>query len=124
MLLTVFTFFITLLILVLSHEFGHFLGDVAADSPSAQAGIKTGDQVIALNGIKLESVDQLVALIKEKAGEKIILTLSNEQNETRMVEVIPRPSPPPGQGALGVSLGSVVIANLEYKTPLQKIASG
>lgn len=101
-----------------------FVQEVSPDSPAAQAGFKAGDQIAEFNGVKLENSNQLLDLSKKHGGEKVELTLTNEQNQTRKVEIVPRAVPPAGQGPLGISLAVLPIARLNYETPGQKIASG
>lgn len=100
------------------------IGGVAADSPAASAGIKSGDRVLELNGVKLESGEEVISLTKQYAGQEATFTLEDPSKNTRQVKVIPRENPPAGQGPLGVELGSINIANLNYETPGQKLASG
>lgn len=100
------------------------IGQVASDSPAATAGITSGDQAIAFNDVKLTESDQLVDLIKSNAGEKVTLTLKDTDGKTRQVEITPRKNPPAGQGALGVQLGTITIAHLNYTSLTQKIVSG
>ena len=101
------------------------IGQVATDSPAAAAGIKGDERVLKVNDESIESSEELSNLIKQNAGKKVILTLSDIQKiDTHIVELTPRENPPQGQGPLGVSLGQVDLVTLEYKTPLQKIFAG
>ncbi|MBI3485625.1 site-2 protease family protein [Candidatus Daviesbacteria bacterium] len=101
------------------------IDSLSKGSPAEQAGIKEGERVVALNDNFIKSSQDLVDQTKLHAGEQVKLTLSDlEQKNYRSVEIIPRKSPPKGQGALGVSLNSFDVANLEFKDPLQKILSG
>lgn len=100
------------------------VGRVAEDSPASAAGVNPGDRISEFDGQKLENGEQLFTLTKEKGGEKVSLTLIDPEEEKRQVEVTPRKDPPEGQGPLGVELGSVTIAHLNYQTTSQKIFSG
>lgn len=101
------------------------IGQVATDSPAATAGIKGNDRVIAVNNEPIDSADELSGLIKQNAGKKVSMTVSDlQKTETRTLEVTPRENPPQGEGPLGVSLGQVEFVTLEYRTPLQKIFAG
>lgn len=100
------------------------IGQVASDSPAAQVGIKASDRITQLNGIQLENADQLVDLTKQYADKKISLTLVDANEKTRIVEIVPRENPPQGQGALGVELGTITIAHLNYQSGIQKLFSG
>ena len=49
---------------------------VGDGTPAANAGLKDGDVIIAVNGQRVESADSLVAQIREKtAGDKVTLTV-------------------------------------------------
>lgn len=77
---------------------------VESDSPAAQAGIKAGDKIIALNQVPFAQVEPSFSQkIAELEGQSV--QLSVEQNgQTRDVNLTPRTNPPAGQGAMGVSL--------------------
>ncbi len=101
------------------------IGNVASDSPALAAGIKSGERVLTVNSEEISSTEELGYVIKQHAGKQINMTLSDPlKTEVRSVEVTPRENPPQGQGPLGVSLGQVEIAVLNYSTPAQKIFSG
>lgn len=101
------------------------IGDVAPASPAQTAGMASGDRVVAFNDSQVNDADQLVKKTQENLGKKVKLTLSDPQKTTfRTVELTPRENPPPGQGALGVSLGTFTIANLNYLEPWQKALAG
>jgi regulator of sigma E protease len=101
------------------------IGDVAPDSPAQKAGLERGDRITSINGEAVSSSEQLINKTRDHAGQVIKLVLEDVQTkEQRTIEVTPRVDPPAGQGALGVALGSFNVANLEYKTPLQKAFSG
>lgn len=100
------------------------IGGIAPGSPAAGAGINTGDRLLEINGTKLTSSDQVIILSRQQAGEKITLVLEDSSNNKRQVDVVPRTNPPAGQGPLGVELGSMMVAHLNYETLNQKLASG
>ncbi len=99
------------------------IGQVSPNSPADQVGIKPGDQVVGFNAQKITSGEQLITLTKENTGKSSTLTLQNDQNNLRTVTVTPRANPPAGQGALGVELGTVSVANLSYQGG-QRVFSG
>lgn len=101
-----------------------FIGEIKDGSPAQQAGINRGERVVAFNDVKLKSANELIDLTKKHVGESVTLTLANEEDKERKVEIIPRVNPPEGQGALGVALGTVMMANLDYQTVPQKVFSG
>ncbi len=101
------------------------IGEVAKGSPAEQANLKAGERIVKIDGEQVQSSGQLVLLTKERAGQEVSLTVSDPQGtQLRTVRLTPRKNPPPGQGAIGVSLGSFTVANLDYQSPWQKLLSG
>lgn len=101
------------------------IGQVAKGSPAQEAGIHSGDQMVAINGENIIEGKQAIEKTKSLAGQEIKLTLANpETHQTKVVQVTPRKNPPEGEGPLGVTLGQVKVANLLYEKPWQKILSG
>lgn len=107
-----------------TEETAIFVGEVAENSPAKTAGVKVRDRIVAFNDTQLQDADELVDRTKKHAGEKVSLTLADEEDQRRTVEVVPRTQPPKGEGALGVSLGTVTFANLDYRSLDQKLFSG
>lgn len=101
-----------------------YILDVAKNSPAKQVGLKTGDQITAIDGKKLTDEKNLIDETKKFAGKKITLTILDSSNKSRGVSITPRINPPAGQGPLGVGLNGFQTANLEYKTFGQKLLSG
>lgn len=100
------------------------VGNVAKKSPAELVGIKQGERIIKLNDLPVMDSEKLVESIQKNSGEAITLTVVNPQDQARQIDVVPRTSPPKGEGPLGISLGTVTIAKLTYDTPMQKITSG
>lgn len=98
---------------------------VSADSPAGKAGLKTGDSIsqvksqryesagVSPETIKVDKVEDFQNFIKSHSGEQITLTV-NRKGQSLDVFLVPRVSPPEGQGALGVALERV--ATLVEKT--------
>jgi putative serine protease PepD len=73
------------------------LQSVAADGPSAKAGLKTGDAVIAIDGEAVSGADSLVAQIRErKPGATVALTVVRD-GSTQKVDVTLGTRPTSGQ---------------------------
>ena len=63
------------------------LGTVLADGPAAHAGLKAGDELVALNGTPVQSFAEVVALINAHPGE----TLSIDYRRDRIVHTVQVP---------------------------------
>ena len=101
------------------------ISDVVKNSPAEVAGIKSGDRVMSINGESIDSSATLINKTKELAGEEVVLVLANPTGvNQRLVKLTPRKNPPTGQGALGVAVGQLDIANIAYETPAQKLLAG
>lgn len=78
---------------------------VAPNSPAMQVGLLPGDIITTVDGEPIESIEALISIVAERAGEPItMMILRDDQVET--VNVTPRLDPPPGEGALGVALSN------------------
>lgn len=88
---------------------------IIPNSPAQEAGIGPQDRIVEVEGKKIESPDEFLALVKSWAGTGVNLTLENgkttllfeglveQETVRRVVTVVPRVNPPEGQGALGVN---------------------
>ncbi|MEU6999437.1 trypsin-like peptidase domain-containing protein [Nonomuraea sp. NPDC046570] len=72
---------------------------VEPNGPAGKAGLKAGDVIVEMDGLKLQDGDELIALIRSKApGSKINLTYkrgSQEKTVTVTVEAETEPTPTP-----------------------------
>lgn len=100
------------------------VGKVAANSPAEQAGVKLGDRISKIDQTTIEDSGQLSSVTKEHAGQPVILTLISPEGVSRQVSVTPRANPPAGEGSMGVEIGTVRVANLNYQTWPQRLAAG
>lgn len=78
---------------------------VVAGSAAADAGLRPGDELVAVDGTPVESWDDLKAAIEARGGELTIFTVSRGD---RTVEIEAVPSERDGEGFLGVAPGSEV----------------
>lgn len=99
------------------------ISDVAEGRAAEKAGIKIGDSIIAANGQKLATIDQLQGVVRGNEGKEVALTLENPvNNSVRQVTVVPQYNESLKAAAIGVGLGELV--SLRYDTWLQKLFSG
>lgn len=78
---------------------------VAEGSPAEAAGLQPGDLIYAVNDTVISRDNPLNAVIQRHLGEQVTLRLLRD-GQWIITQVTPRVEPPPGQGALGVQIGS------------------
>ena len=61
------------------------LGRVTEGGPAAQAGLATGDRIVAVEGRPVEYWDDLLRVVQRSAGGTIQLTVRNERGERKVV---------------------------------------
>ncbi|ACN14823.1 membrane-associated zinc metalloprotease [Desulforapulum autotrophicum HRM2] len=64
------------------------VGTVADDSPALSAGVKPGDLITAIDGVAVESWDEMVALIGNSRAEKLDF-LINRSGQTLNIPIVP-----------------------------------
>ncbi len=101
-----------------------YVGGVSKNSPAANAKIKSGDQILSINGEILDSSNKLIEVTKNHAGKKVSLVVEDPSGQNRTVVLVPRMHPPKGEGAMGVLLEASTIAHLNYSSLPQRLASG
>lgn len=94
---------------------GMELIEVVADSPAAEAGLKAGEYITAVNGQALteENFDSLVERIGGREGQTVTLTVMDADGETREVELTARrvDTPPVEYALLEGGVGYVRLKN-------------
>jgi regulator of sigma E protease len=94
------------------------IGGTVANSPAAGVGLQAGDLILKINDTAVTSTEQMSALVAANKGTEITITL-DRAGQVSQVKAIPRISPPPGEGALGVSLTNPVVpTTLDKSVPL------
>lgn len=100
---------------------------ISAESPAAKAGIKPGDTIkqLTINNqqLTISKVKELQELTEKYKGEEVILTMERGK-ETFDVKLVPRVSPPKGEGPIGIGLVRTAIKSYSwYQAPWQGITS-
>ncbi|MBI4721523.1 MAG: PDZ domain-containing protein [Candidatus Stahlbacteria bacterium] len=62
-------------------DYGVLVTDIEEDSPAEEAGIITGDVILAIDSEKVASEDEIEEFIENKAGESVALTILRAGNE-------------------------------------------
>lgn len=77
---------------------------VAPQSPAQQAGLQKGDLITNIDGTAINGYDSIAQVVKDNLGKPISLTYQRG-GQAYTVNMVPRSSPPPNQGAIGIEMG-------------------
>jgi regulator of sigma E protease len=81
---------------------------IKENSPAALAGLTPGDVIekikIDTTEYSIFKIEETQKIINKNRGKEIILVILRDK-ERKDISVIPRISPPPGEGSLGIGLG-------------------
>jgi regulator of sigma E protease len=80
--------------------------EVTPNSPAAEAGIQNGDRILAIDGNKITSSEQVTQYISDHKGQPLTLTLS-QNGQTRQVTTQTRRLPD-GKDRLGIGPGEEI----------------
>ncbi|MCS7285934.1 MAG: M50 family metallopeptidase [Anaerolineae bacterium] len=81
---------------------------VAPGSPAEAAGIKPGDIILSANGVNFRTPEELSNYTDKHLGQEITLQIKRGE-ELFTVRLVPRPSPPAGEGPMGVKIGMAYV---------------
>lgn len=91
------------------------IGRVAPGFPAAEAGLRPGDKIIAVNGDPIDSWQQLSLKIRVRPGRAVTLMVERDGEQLEAI-VTPRLSPAPEKEAQGQQVGLIGIeAVSEYE---------
>lgn len=77
---------------------------VSANSPAALAGVQPGDNLLEINGIRINNTADVQRYIQLGLGKQVSIKLQHADSSIETVSVDPRWKPPQGQGAVGIKL--------------------
>lgn len=103
--------------------------EVSKGSPADKAGIEIDSQVKKIVFEKKEmafvGIDGFTKQIDSLKGKEVEIILASKDGVEKTVKIIPRVSPPEGQGALGVALSSIEMKKFPWwQTPFRGIKVG
>lgn len=99
------------------------ISEVVPNGIAEQAGIKAGDSIVAANGEKLATIEDLQKVVRSSDGNEVRLQIQNPiNNQFKEVTVTPKYNDTIKAQAIGVSLGELVVLN--YQTLPQKVFAG
>jgi regulator of sigma E protease len=77
---------------------------VSPQSPAEKAGLLPGDNIVSIAGQAIQGAADASQLIKANLGHPIDIVVQRNGQVIPPFSVVPRVSPPPNEGALGVAL--------------------
>jgi len=80
--------------------------EVISGAPAEDVGLLPEDTVLSVDGRGVGTTDELVFLIKQKAGAKVTLQI-DRAGEVKEFEIVPRTDPPVGEGPLGIKIALI-----------------
>ena len=95
-------------------NFQTYITGVGDKSPAEEAGLKSLDRIVSIDGIASPSITEVQETINKSRGPVQITV--NRQGMEEKVTVMPRENPPEGQGKLGVELTSTGLVRYPWWT--------
>jgi len=80
---------------------------VNPDSPAEQAGLLPQDVIVSVNDHPIHATQDISELVNANLGKKITITVKRKDQLVNL-QATPRLNPPPGEGPLGIVMGSPV----------------
>ena len=95
--------------------------EVAPASPAAEAGIIPGDIILSADEAPVNNNSELSQYVQQNLGKEVTLLIQHEDSTTEYFKVVPRWEPPQGEGAIGVTIGTINAAVITQREPLWKV---
>ncbi len=91
--------------------------EIAPGSPAQAAGLEAGDIIAALNGKEIRNIAELSRNIELNLGRETLLVIQKADGSSVDATLVPRWTPPEGEGAMGVSIQLQNAATLRESQP-------
>lgn len=88
------------------------IDEIAPGSPAQMVGLQPGDNVLAINGMRVQNTLELSQETQLAAGTQITLLVERDGQELTF-ELVPRARPPEGEGAMGIRIS---MQNIQRET--------
>ncbi len=75
--------------------------EVAQDSPAAEAGLLPGDELLTINGDRIDGTEKIIEIVSTHGGEPIQLTYLRDGVE-QSTTLVPRMDPEEGRALIGI----------------------
>lgn len=87
--------------------------DIAKGSPAEAMGIQLGDELVAINGERMKSLDQVQSVIMAHKGEQIAIDV-NRLGKPLTLSGVPRTEYPVSEGSLGISFSETAVVSFPW----------
>ncbi len=93
------------------------VGEVRAGGPGEQAGLRSGDRILAINGVHVDIWPDVVTAVREAAGRTLLLEVQRG-DETLRLPILPEPVEERGKtiGRIGVGVAESEFPQREVRT--------
>ncbi len=78
------------------------VGNILAGSPAERAGLRKGDKILAINGVKVSDWYGMKSIIEEKANQEVTLLIERDNYQLE-IKITPEPLEGKGQGVIGIN---------------------
>ncbi len=88
-------------------DFGLIITDLDEDGPAAKAGLDIDDTIISINGVRVQTLEQLNTALKNIKGTVVVVFISDESEEVEEEDITPK------AGKIGATLEVVELEDAE-----------
>lgn len=79
------------------------------NAPAQMAGLTVGDRIVSINGIKVSSPSEIIAITKKHLGQEVTLQIINAKSQTSEVKLTPRKDYPKNEGPMGIAISQNIV---------------